>query len=201
MAKMLWRAFSLGFGCFVLNVCNFAWPESICLLITLVLFIALLVLTVVAGISGFKEWRKCSRFWAAPSLVCLVCVVAAFFWAPPIGEAISDRIFERHVIEYSKVVDGIRNGTISCQTPCEAEFGFIQMENKPTHVRALLGARCDDGGVSVLFLLNTDVILHHEGYLFRNFGTKSNCNPGKMRSELDKYYIRHIAGPWYHFSD
>jgi len=198
VTKMIWPAFFVGFGYFVLSVLDVAWPESICLFLSLFLLVALPVMSVIVAIRGFKEWRKYSRLWAAPSLVCLLSVAAAWFCAGSIGEAISDRIFARHVIEYSKVVDGLRNGTISCQAPCDAEFGFIAMEKKPTHIRALFGARCDDGGVSVQFLIDTDVLLHHEGYLFKDFGAKSNCSASER---LGKLYIRQIAGPWYHFSD
>jgi hypothetical protein len=70
----------------------------------------------------------------------------------------------------------------------------------PEGARDVWGERCDDGGVALLFLHNTDVPLLHEGYIFKSYGPSSNCNTGPGMPEM-RWGLRHITGQWYRFSD
>jgi hypothetical protein len=204
MKKMLRLILAAGSGSFVLKVSAFVIPEFVCVLLSLLVFFALVVILVVASRVGFIRWRKSSRLWPVPALVCLAFILCTYYLASPMGRSISDWRFERHLAEYSRVVDGLRNGTISCATPCNGNVEVINATNRPAKIRAIWGARCDDNGVIVLFLVDTDVPLLHEGYFFKDYGENSNCNTRSVSPEQGwphVPYVRHIAGMWCRFSD
>jgi hypothetical protein len=102
-------------------------------------------------------------------------------------------------------VDGIKNGTIPCAAPCSPNVEEIKATSRPAQVRDIFGTRCDDKGVIVLFLMDTDVLLLHEGYFFKDYGKNSNCNAPSVSPEEEGWprihYVRHISGNWYRFSD
>src|ERR1035438_8692732 len=108
------------------------------------------------------------------------------------GRAIADRSFESHLTEYSRVVDGVRDGTAICTSSCDAEFAVIEARNPPARVSDVWGARCNDGGVIVLFRLDTDVPFLHEGYFFKAYGEKSNCSKKSVTPEERWHYVRYI---------
>ena len=197
---MYWAIVPVGISCFLLGLTTYVIPEFLCVLLSSSLFITLVLLLIVALCLGFAVWRKSSRLWLIPALVCLAFVLCSYYLVSPIGQHISDPIFERHLSEYSKVVDGLRSGTISCATPCVGERGIIETTTRPAHVRDIWAVRCNDGGLLVLFRVDTDVPLFHEGYLFKGYGERSNCNTGREMPER-RLYVRQITGSWYRFSD
>jgi hypothetical protein len=97
-------------------------------------------------------------------------------------------------------VDSFRSGNLSCLTPCNMDSQVIAVASRPANIRDVWGAHCDDGGVMVLFLINSDVPLLHTGYIFEGYGEGSSCNKVPIKPE-SKLYIRPIIGQWYHFSD
>jgi len=200
MKCMFWAIVLAGFSCFCLKLITYVIPESLCVLLSFILFVALVMLLIVSLIFGFTRWRKSSRFWLAPALVCTAFVLSCFYLPSPIGRHISDWRFGKHVTEYSRVVDGFRSGAISCRTPCEGRSDVIEATDRPAHIRDIWGVRCDDGGLLVLFRVNTDVPFLHEGYLFKGYGEKSDCNTGSEKPEK-RFYLRLITGRWYSFSD
>jgi len=200
MRIMCWVIVPVGISQFILSLFTYLIPEFLCVLLSFSLLITLVLLLIVASCLGFIVWRKASRLWMVPALVCLAFILCEFFLVSSMAQHISDPIFERHLSEYSKVVDGLRSGTISCATPCVGERGVIEATIRPAHVRDIWAVRCDDGGLLVLFRVDTDVPLLHEGYLFKGYGERSNCNTGREMPER-RLYVRHITGSWYRFSD
>jgi len=206
MRKILWAILGVGVVCFVLRVSTYVMPEFVCVLLALVLFVGQAVFSFVLLWHGITRWRKTSRLWFVPGLLCFVFVLCSYFGSSPLGRRISDWRFGRHLGEYSKVVDGFRGGTIACQTTCDAELDPVESTKTPADIGPPVGVgnvwgeRCDDGGYAVLFRLDTDVPLLHEGYIFKGYGEKSNCNTGSETPEK-RWEIRHVMGQWYHFSD
>ena len=207
MGKILWITVGVSAVGLVLGVCTYAIPEFVCVLLALPFFVAQVGLFFVLLGYGITLGRKASRLWFVPALVCLMFLLCRYYFASPIGQRISDWRFGKHVAEYSRVVDGFRGGSIECQKTCDAEFeDIVESTKTPTNATRLAGIglvwgeRCDDGTSAMLFLLDTDVPLMHEGYIFKGYGEKSNCNAGPEKPEK-RWYIRHITGPWYHFSD
>jgi hypothetical protein len=166
--------------------------------------VLLLALFVVTLSSGILKWRKTTSLWPIPSLVCLVFTLGGFVITPTLGRYISDYIFEKHLDQYSRVVDNLRNGTISCTSACNADVEVIEVTSRPEHIRDIWGARCDDNGVIVLLRIDTDVPLLHEGYFYKDYGESSNCGLRSVSPEFGwphTPYVRQIIGHWYHFSD
>jgi hypothetical protein len=201
MKRTCWWAVGVGTVCYVLTLSTHVMPEFLCLIFSFALLIALFVIMLVALTVGFTRWRKSSRLWPLPALVCLAFIVCAYFAPLTGGQLISDWRFGRHLTEYSRVVDGLRNGTISCATPCNAKYGVVEVKDRPAHIKGIWEVRCDDGGIAVLFLINTDVPLLHAGYLFKDYGESSNCSTRLFMPEKRWPYVRHITRQWYHFSD
>ncbi len=168
-------------------------------------FLALvgLVLTLlITAILGFGKWRKSSRLWMAPALICLTFMAGGWIIPPPIGRAVRDWQFTRHLDRYNKVVDGVRNSAISCSHgPCGAKFDSIDVKYRPPQVRVIQAARCSEDAVVVVFLIDADVPLLHHGYAYRRYTEANTCVTEDMRPERRWPYLRHIVGDWYHFSD
>lgn len=204
MRKMYRLIVAVGISCFFLRLSTFVVPEVVCVLLSILAFVSLVVILIIALRLGFIRWQKCSRLWLVPSLACLAFILCAYYSTPPLGRYISDWRFGKHLAEYSSVVDGLRNGTISCAAPCNANVEVIATSIRPAHIRDIWGAHCDDNGLIVLFRVDTDVPLLHEGYFFKNYGESSNCNIHSVSPEVSwphVPYIRHITGQWYRFSD
>jgi hypothetical protein len=200
MKKTCWEIVAVGMSYFVLFLFTHVVPEFLCLLLSVVLFVVLTVMLLVALTVGFVKWRKSSRLWPVPALVCLAFILSAYF-TPPIGKFISDWRFEKHLAEYSRVVDGLRNGSIRCDAPCKATSGGVGPASQAAHLRVLEWSRCNDGGIFVSFFVPIDVPLVHIGYLFKGYGENSDCIAAAATLEKSFLYIRHVTGRWYHFSD
>jgi amino acid transporter len=204
MKKLFWLVLAAGSSCFILKLSTFVIPEAICVLVSIPVLITLVVLLIIAAGVGFIVWRKSSRIWPVPALVCLAFILSTYYFTSPLGQFISDWRFERHLAEYSRVVDGLRNGTISCEAPCNADVEVIKTAIGPPHIQEIWGARCNDNGVIVDFLDGTDVPFLHEGYFFKDYGEKSNCNTRSVSPDVGwphVPYVRHITGHWYRLSD
>lgn len=206
MRKMLWTSLGVGFLSFVLRIYSYVKPEFFLVLLSLVLFSALVVCFIGFSLLGVIKWRATSSLWSLPGLICLVSILCFWYAASPIGQRLSDTRFRRHLAEYSRVVDSFKSGAIACQKTCNAQLeaidtsGMLAHTYPPESVGAVWGERCDDGGVALLFLHNTDVLLLHEGYIFRSYGQSSNCNTAPGTPEM-RWGLRHVTGQWYRFSD
>lgn len=113
-------------------------------------------------------------------------------------------MFEKRLGDYARVVDDFRSGRVPCASSRNGDLKVIEATNLPAHVRDIWGAHCDGGGVIVLFRLDTQVPLLHEGYMFKNYEEGSDC--GKRFGSREMVvahlpYVRQIEGHWYRFSD
>jgi hypothetical protein len=195
---------ALGGTLFFLRLWSYVIPEFACLVLSAIVLAALVVLVTIALIAGFTKWRKHSRLWMVPSLVGLAFLLCSFYVASPMGQYVSDRMFEKHLGDYSRVVSNFKEGNLLCAGSCKGDIQLIESTNRPAHVRDIWGTHCDDGGVVVLFRADTDVPLLHQGYIFKDYEERSNCGElfGSRKvvwSHLP--YIRPITGHWYRFSD
>lgn len=173
--------------------------EAICVLLCYLLALVLFGRLVYAALVGYFTWRRQSQWWFIPALVCLA-FLAGFIVTPSIGKRVSDAQFKRHLPEYTKALQDVRNATNPCAATCDIDLNAIPEGDRPRNVGALFASRCDDGGLSATFVDTSDVPLVHTGYLFKGYGENSSCSRGSMAPE-HSLYLRHIAGQWYHFSD
>ena len=188
----------------LLNVWAYALPEFGCLLASLVVFLLLLALLTNALIVGVARWRLSSRLWPILAFVGLGFILGAYYVSPWIGRHISDRIFEKNRPGYVSVVQSFKEGHVRCAGACNGDVGEIEAAKLPAHVARVWGAHCSEGGVVLLFWLDADVPLLHEGYWFGEYKEGSDCGRRFGGHELnwsDLPYARHIEGGWYRVSD
>jgi len=186
----------LGVACVLLTLCMYAAPHWASVILAAATFIGLAIFLVVSVALGFARWRKSSGFWMMPALVCLTFMLIAWF-TPGGGRLLADRQFKKHLSEYEEVISEIRN-TENFRT---AELDVIRTKHRTDKVRAIKAARCSDGTMVVAFLLNTNVPLLHEGYVYKGYKDSDTCIKESARIENNWPYVRPVTGNWYHFSD
>jgi len=204
MKKMLRLSVAVGSSFLILRLFTYVIPEIVCILLTFVLALVLLILFGVSIRAGIANWRHTSGLWATPALSCFAFVVIGLSIVPPIGRHMANLLFVENLNTYSNVVESFKNGSISCAKSCTGSIELIQLRSHPAHVRDIWGVHCDDRGVIVLFRIDTDVPLLHEGFFFSDYGETSNCAVKKLSPDSGwphTPYVRHIIGQWYHFSD
>jgi hypothetical protein len=193
----------LGGMLIILIFSSYLAAEFVCLLLSGFLFFSLIVTLVRAVIAEFVRWRKFASVRPLRATVCLAFLLCAL-WTAPVAQYVSDWMFQRHLGDYSRVVDAFKNGDVSCASLCNGAVEVVETAIPPPHIRNVWGAHCDDGGLVVSFLVKTDVPLLHEGYLYRTYGESSDCAKGRQSREFRwpyLFYRRHIAGNWYRISD
>ncbi len=204
MASTCRWCFALGSALFILSTAAFVHPEFVVLLLSGLALVALFVLLARSLVMGLLRWRKLSTFWPLPTVICLVFPWLSFYVASPTGKAITDRSFARGIGNYARVVEDFRNGSLLCAGPCNGDLKLIEVMKVPTNVRDVWGSHCDGHGVIVLFRLDTDVPLLHEGYMFKDYGEGSDCSKRFGWHDLAPAhlpFVRRISGDWYRFSD
>jgi hypothetical protein len=125
----------LGIIYILLDLSTLVFPEFICKLFMVLLYIIMPILLVVALVNGFTIWRHSSRMWPMPALLALTIIIFAFCINPYIAQSITDRLFEHHLADYTSIVDGFKKGTIHCTTSCEASVTSVDTTNMPSKVR------------------------------------------------------------------
>lgn len=204
MKKMLRLIVAAGSSFLILRLFTYVIPEILCILLTFALALVLLILFGLSIRAGITNWRHTSGLWAAPALSSLAFVVIGFTIVPSVGRLTANLLFVKNLSAYSNVVDDFRKGSIFCANSCTGSIELIQLRSRPAHVRDIWGMHCDDGGVIVLFRIDTDVPLLHEGFFFTDYGGTSNCAVKKLSPDSGwphAPYVRRIIGQWYHFSD
>jgi hypothetical protein len=194
----------LGTSFFVLGLNAYVWPEFFCNLLAVALGVVLLALFVIALWEGITNWRKTSNAWFVPAAACLVFLVGGYEVGPLLGPKIADRLFARHLAIYASAVNEFKSGRLTCESPCKANIQSVNGGDWPPNVSNIWGAKCNDGGVILLFRTKTDVPLFHEGYYFRDYGGTSDCSQASVSPEIGwphVPFVRHVEGDWYHFSD
>ena len=204
MEKVFRWIVALGSILLVLWLSLYIYPKFACLVLSVLLLLSLIALLPVALIDGISKWRKSSKFWPMPALVCVAFIVCTFYGVSPIASRISDKLFAWHRGDYVRIVNDFRDGRVLCASSCNEALKVIEVTNLPAHVRDIFGAHCDGGSVVVLFRHDTNVPLLHEGYMFKDYGEASVCSKrfgSREHDWSDLPYVRQIEGHWYRFSD
>lgn len=201
--RCLWIA-AAGAILFGLVASLYAHPKIICLALLIVLLLAMLVAQIRLLLVGFLRWRRSTKFWLMPAVVCAAVISLSLCFGSMAGRHISDLVFRKHSDEYLKIVAAFHDGSLNCVTSCSGNVGMIETAALPADVRQVYGTHCDGGGVLVLFSLKNDVPLVHEGYLFRDYAETGNCSErfgshGIVWSHVP--FVRKLDRHWYRFSD
>jgi hypothetical protein len=172
-------------------------PNFFKIAIFLICFFGLVLAFIMTLIVGFASWRKSSRLWMYPALLC-VAFILTFIISVRIGVplAVDTWQFKKHMAAYDKIVDSIQSGDVSCGSTITG----INITNLPPGIRNILAARCPDGSVYVEFVGKGSSFAGHSGYLFKNYTETNNCITENIKPEQNEY-LQHITGNWYRFSD
>jgi len=195
---------ALGVILFAFGVSSYVYPEFLAVAFCLFLVAVLMLLLVIASIVGAMKWRKHTKGWFVPALVCLASLLLWWRVASPLGQLVSDRMFERNLADYSAIVSKFRSGDLKCSDDCEGKRSPINLMSHVPRVFDVWATHCNDGGVVVLFRLDTDVPLLHEGYVLKDYGEAGDCNRlyGWRESPSEELpFIRHVEGNWYRWAD
>jgi hypothetical protein len=191
----------VGSSYLLLNLYAYIWPQWLCIILSVVTLAGLVLALLATAVLGFFKWKKTSRWWMGPALICLAFLSGGTWLTRPMGRLIADWRFAESSGEYIKVVDEVRDGTISCPAECRQKLTVLEAKGLPNRTRAIIAARCDTGAVVVGFLLDVDAPLVHEGYVYKGYQESDACILEAMRPEQRWPYVRHVRGNWYHFSD
>ena len=164
--------------------------------ISLPCFLGLMAMPIVCLLIGLILWRKSSWWWIGPALLSCAFIFSIGYFSA-IGTAVSDWQFKKHMDDYVRIVDSVKNGTI----PCNTNLVYIRnVTNLPPHIGSIHAACCPDGALLVEFHINYGTSLKFPGYLFKNFGETNNCIMNNMGPGQRWYSLRHITNDWYKFS-
>jgi hypothetical protein len=148
---------------FVLVVSSYLRPNFAFLILSGLVLAALVILLAIALVAGFLRWRQSSNLWPLAALVCIAAILCSCYFATSIARYMTDRAFEKNLADYARVADNFRNGSVICTSLCNGDPKVIEATTLPAHVRDIWGAHCDGGAVIVLFRVDTNVPLLHEG--------------------------------------
>ena len=194
---------------FLLVVMTYVRPEFFVVLLAGFGYWALLLGILVAFGFGVAEWSGDTRFWMIPALICAAFAAATHWAAVPVGRAVGDWEFRLHLDEYKSVVEVVAAGNV----PGELDAGIVphpvdcrewvvpaSQRRLPHRIVVIWAKRCSVG-MTVEFLVGTDVPTLHEGYVFRGYADSGSSINSKLRREWQWAYTRHIVGDWYRFAD
>ena len=186
----------LGAVCLPSTLSMYAAPHWATVILAAVSFLGLAIFLITSAILGIARWRRTSSVWMLPTVACGAIMLVAWF-IPTFGRQLADRQFKRNLTKYEEVVEEIKH-TEHFRSP---ELKIVNTSHQVSGVRAIKAARCADGTVVVAFLLDVDVPLLHEGYLYKDSPGSTTCVEGKTKLESNLPYTRPIIGNWFHFSD
>lgn len=149
---------------------------------------------VVTLIFGVRTWRKSSSYWMMPSFICLVGLSAPFITLP-LGEALNDWDFKRHLGDYERIINEIKVREI----PENGVFATIDLNSvkAPRNVVEVWATRCSDGAVVLYFLVGG--ARYQKGYLFKGCDNAPLLDSAQPKER--RYTLTPLVGRWYHFSD
>jgi hypothetical protein len=186
-----------GIGIFVCGFLDQIRPSLLGTVGIVICILGLMTALIASFVFGLVSWRKLSRWWMGPALLCIAFLLGIRISGNMrMDEAIGDWWFKKHMAPYVKIVDSIQNGAVS-YSPNFTRINDIT--NLPPHIRYVSAARCSDGSVLVEFRIKTSFPLSPIGYLFKNYAETNNCITANMGPEHHWHYLRHITGNWYRF--
>ncbi len=204
MRRACWVSGISGAILFLLHLSVIVVPEFVCLVAAVALFIGLAAGTFATAWMGVTYWRKSSRLWMAPSLLCVASLAVAWWLPRPLGMALSDWRFKNSLGSYAAVVDKVQKGDVSCtQGPCGQRVNVLSVErlqNRPAQVKGIHVVHCTVGTVLVVFYSDSDVPLYHAGYVYSSGDAKKCTVPGvDVGHAYGLGKLRHVTGEWYEF--
>ena len=161
----------------------------------LISLLSLLIGFLVTLVIGFVSWRKSSRIWICPALLC-IALVFGFILCGRIGAwaAIDAWWFKKDMANYTKIVDVIKSGGI----PCNPTITRLQITNLPPQIIGVAAARCQDKSVLVVFIGRGSSFAGHMGYLFKD--SETNIYIADYLKQ-ENFHLRQMTDNWYQFSD
>jgi hypothetical protein len=148
-------------------------------------------------ILGLMRWRKESRLWPGPMILCVaIWLIVAICAKAGIWTTISNWRFQNQIPDYTSVVDSLRRGAV----PCSQTFSIVNVTNLPPHIRNIRAACCADGSVLVEFYENGSSNAGHTGYLFKEYPEMSVCAVEFTRLQ-QHVHLSHVTGNWYRLTD
>ncbi len=156
--------------------------------------LGLLFALITTLIIGLARWRKLSRWWMGPSLLCVAFVLGFIIYHPRIQ--VDAWWFKKNMAPFAKIVDSIKSGAI----PCGPTIANINITNLPPYIRNVAAARCPDGSVLVEFYSKACSFAGHSGCLFKDYAETNSCFADYTKLEQE-WRLRHVTGNWYKFSD
>ena len=186
---------------FLLKTALIVWPEFICMAVCVLLFIVLIACLGAIVIRGIFQAEPRVGYWWFTPLICIAMLVTTWYLSAPMGHRIADWYFKCNIASYNRVVEEIRSGRAHCQENCSGSVQWMQADTRGTGTGRVYSIHCNDGGVVVLFLSETDVPLLHTGFEFRDYGPNRDCHEETFLPENRHYDydVTHITGPWYRF--
>jgi amino acid transporter len=186
-------------GVSLIFVCFFPFPIELRLLqgwLFLICILGLLFALIATLIIGLASWRKLSRWWMGPPLLCIAFIVSFVICARiGVSIAVDDWWFQKHMVPYVMIVDSVKSGTIPCG-PTIANIHSIT--NLPPGIRNIDAARCTDGSVLVLFVAKGSSFAGDFGYLYKDYSETNSCIADNIKPDQIGR-LDHITGNWYEF--
>ncbi|SRR5260221_5457120 len=165
--------------------------------VSLVCFFGLVFAFIVTWIIGFILWRKSSRLWMSPALLCIVLIISFIICERSgVSSFVDTWWFKQRMAAYVKIVDSIQSGAV----PCSPAIARIDIKNLPSGIGSVAAARCPDKSVLIEFYGKDGFFAGHTGYLFKHYTETNNCISENIKPEQVKH-LQHIMDDWYRFSD
>ena len=178
-------------------LCLYASPHWASLFLSLSTIGALLIFLVLSAVLGLGWWRRSSAYWPLPTIVCLAFLTIDSFM-PAAGRHLADYQFKKHLSEYNEVVMEVKKTKIVQTAALVEVIRAKRLEYLLHNLRIISATRCEEDSIVVTFTQNTQVMLLHTGYLYRD-GDSSRCKQGAPESKWP--YLRPVIDNWYRFSD
>ena len=172
-------------------------PNFFQIAIFLISFLGLAIAFIVTLIVGLASWRKSTRLWMYPSLLCITFILSFIICARlGVPSDVESWKFKRNIAVYDKIVADLQSGVV----PCGSAITNINSSNLPPSIGRILAAHCPDGSMLVEFVGEGSSFARHSGYLFKNYTETNSCFADYSELEQE-WHLRHITGNWYRFSD
>jgi hypothetical protein len=183
-----------GIGLFLSELLVTPGPNFFQIAIFLISFLGLVFAFITSLVVGFTSWRKSSRSWMYPALLCIAFILSFIIFGRLAN--VETWRFKRNMGVYDKVVADIQSGAI----PCGSTITRIDISNSPPGIRNIMAAHCPDGSILVEFVGEGSSFAGHSGYFFKNYTETNSCFADYSKLEHE-WHLRHMTGNWYRFSD
>jgi hypothetical protein len=134
-----------------------------------------------------------------PALICGTFAAATHWVAVPVARIIGDTEFRLRLDEYENTVRTLDEPQNEFPEGCRS--AIVAPNRKLPHRIIWLEKKRCGAGMTVAFLVGTDVPLLHQGYVFRGYDDRNPSINQALRIESEWPYTRHIVGDWYRFAD